>query len=224
MKRMLIAFFFLLPLPAFGWTKAADYRIAKKSAEKAPADLTLLLKKFGKEYTRGIERARAEEKNEPHEAGLKERIEAEVNEAIKEIRGNVPMAHVAERLGILVHLIGDANNPFHVTEDEKLAPSHDDFENYFERRMNVFPTVDYGEKTVRLESYLDKVFTRTARLAPLMTEEYFRGGERRTAADFDDRSTAFGVASICYSHAVTDTTNILTYIWKKAGGDVRAAN
>ena len=225
MKRILIAFLFLLPLPAFGWTKAADFRIAKKSAEMAPKDLHMVLKKLGKEYTRGIERARAEEGVDIHREHLRERIEKETAAAIRMIRANEPMAGVAERLGILVHLVGDANNPFHVHDDEKLEPAHDDFERYFERRMEVFPTVAYGiDRNLQLGPYLDKMFARTAKLAPLMSEEYFRGGERRTSAEFDDRSTAFGVASICYSHAVTDTANLFTYIWKKAGGDVRAAN
>jgi hypothetical protein len=57
-----------------------------------------------------------------------------------------------------------------------------------------------------------------------MAEEYFRFGTRRTATDFDDRSTAFGVASLCYSHAVSDAVNLYYYIWREAGGDVRAAS
>jgi len=97
------------------------------------------------------------------------------------------------------------------------------FERYMERRMEVFPTVNYSERTVQLGRYLDTLFARTARLAPLMSEEYFRGGERRTSAEFDDRSTAFGVASVCYSHAVTDLVNLYYYIWKEAGGSVKAA-
>ena len=56
-----------------------------------------------------------------------------------------------------------------------------------------------------------------------MSEEYFRGGHRRTSSEFDDRSTAFGVASICYSHAITDIVNLYYYIWKEGGGDVRSA-
>ena len=56
-----------------------------------------------------------------------------------------------------------------------------------------------------------------------MREEYFRYGERRTSAEFDDRSTAFGVASVCYSRAVTDVVNLYYYIWRQAGGDVRSA-
>ena len=44
---------------------------------------------------------------------------------------------------------------------------------------------------------------------------------RGNSATFDDRSTAFGVASVCYSHAVTDVANLQVFIWKEAGGSVR---
>lgn len=225
MKRIVLAFLFLIPATAFGWTRAADFRIARKAAEMAPRDLHTILKKFGKQYTKGVDRALSEEGTDIHREHLRQRIEDETNAAIRMIRSNEPMAVVAERLGVLVHLVGDANNPFHVKRDEALDPSHDDFEQYFERRMQVFPTVTYGiDRNLQLAPYLDRMFARTEKLTPLMSEEYFRGGERRTSADFDDRSTAFGVASICYSHAVTDAANVFTYIWKKAGGDVRATN
>src|SRR5688572_33206692 len=69
----------------------------------------------------------------------------------------------------------------------------------------------------------DRTFARSAKFYPLVASEYFRDGERRTSAAFDDRSTAFGVASISYSRAVTDVVNLYYFIWKEAGGDVRSA-
>ena len=41
---------------------------------------------------------------------------------------------------------------------------------------------------------------------------------------FDDRSTAFGVGSLAFSHAVTDVTLVLRYIWLAAGGIDDRAN
>jgi hypothetical protein len=124
----------------------------------------------------------------------------------------------------IAHIVGDANNPWHVATDEELESSHADFEHYFERRMERFPTVFYGlDPRFALPQYLDRMLHRTANFAPLMSEEYFRGGSRHTSSDFDDRSTAFGVASICYSHAITDIVNVDYYIWREAGGDVRSA-
>ena len=109
--------------------------------------------------------------------------------------------------------------------DQDLEPEHADFEHYFERRMERFPTVFYGlDPHFGLPQYLDRSLHRTANFAPLMSEEYFRGGTRHTSVEFDDRSTAFGVASICYSHAITDIVNVDYYIWREAGGDVRSAS
>ena len=47
-------------------------------------------------------------------------------------------------------------------------------------------------------------------------------GERASATTVLG-ATAFGVASISYSRAVTDVVNLYYFIWKEAGGDVRSA-
>ena len=135
------------------------------------------------------------------------------------------MPTVVERLGVIAHLIADANNPFHTSDgDARLTPLHDDFAQYFERKLSRFPTVFYGlEEDFQLAPYLNRTIERSSKFYPLMSEEYFRDDMPHTSTDFDDRSTAFGVASVCYSHAVTDLVNVYYYIWKEAGGDVRSA-
>lgn len=232
MRRLGFVLLILFPLTATAWTRASDERIAKKGAALAPPDLRMLIEKFEPEYKRGLERAQADEGTEGHhyfvlsrQGRLRERIERETRTTIDSIRKGDPMSLVVERLGGLVHLIADANNPFHVANDNpRLSASRNDYEQYFERRLSKFPTVFYGlDPQFRLSSYLDKTFARSAKFYPLVGEEYFRGGVRRTSAAFDDRSTAFGIASISYSRSVTDVVNLYYYIWKEAGGDVRSA-
>jgi hypothetical protein len=231
-RAQIVLLLALFPLSATAWTRASDERIAKKAAALAPPDLRLVIERFESEYKRGVELAQADEGSESHhyfvlsrEGRLRERIERETRGVIQQIRTGEPMSLVAERLGTLAHLVADANNPFHVANDDKrLGASHNDYEQYFERRLAKFPTVFYGlDPQFRLTQYFDKTFARTAKFYPLVREEYFRAGELRTSAAFDDRSTAFGVASICYSRAVTDLVNLYYYIWKEAGGDVRTA-
>jgi hypothetical protein len=221
-----------LPLTATAWTRASDERIAKKAAALAPPDLRVLIQKFEGDYRRGIEIARSDEGSEGHhyfvlskKGQLRSRIERETRTAIAEIRGRSPMNRVVERLGVLSHLVADANNPFHVSNDDpRLTPMRNDFANYLERGIPRFPTVFYGlDPRFRLDSWLDKTFARSARFYPLVREEYFREGEARTSASFDDRSTAFGVASVAYSRSVSDLVNLYYYIWKESGGDVRSA-
>jgi hypothetical protein len=227
---ILLPLFLAVPLQA--WTRASDQKIARKGIEMAPPDLRLVLDKFALEFQHGLEKAEGDEGSAEHHyfvlsrsGKLRERIDQETFAIIKLLRGRRPMPLVAERLGMLTHLVADANNPFHLANDDaRLDVAHDDFEQYFERRMARFPTVFYGlDPQFQPGTYFDKTFARTRQLYPLMSEEYFRGGEPHTSADFDDRSTAFGVASVCYSHAVTDLVNLYYFIWKEAGGDVRSA-
>jgi len=235
MKRLALLLLFLfvfLPVTAHAWTRVSDQRIAKKGADLAPPDLHLVLDRFSEDYKRGLELAQAEEGSESHHyfvlsrhGKLRERIEHETARTISMIRKGEPMSSVAERLGLIAHLVADANNPFHIANDDpRLSLASDDFSQYFERKMAKFPTVFYGlDPDFRLTSYLDRTFTRTSRFYPLVGEEYFSAGVPHTSAEFDDHSTAFGVASVCYSHAVTDLVNIYYYIWREAGGDVRSA-
>jgi len=231
MKRI-FALIVFLPLTAHAWTRASDERIAMKSAQLAPPDLRLLLEHFESDYKQGLARAQADEGSESHRyfvlsrsGKLRERIEKQTAATVLMLRKREPMPQVVERLGELAHLVADANNPFHVSNDDpRLDASRNDFEQYFERRMPRFATVFYGlDSGFQLGGYLDRTFARTSKFYPLMSEEYFRFGERRSSAEFDDRSTAFGVASVCYSHAVTDLVNLYYYIWREAGGDVRTA-
>jgi len=238
MKRLPLLLLFLvlflvlfLALPLHAWTRASDLRIAKKGIELGPPDLRLVLNRYDPEFQRGLQKAEADEGSAEHHyfvlsrtGNLRQRIELETNAIVAMLRGHQSMSVIAERLGMLSHLVADANNPFHIANDDaRLGVAHDDFEQYFERRMARFPTVFYGlDRQFQPSSYFDKTFARTRRFYPLMSEEYFRGGEPHTSADFDDRSTAFGVASVCYSHAVTDLVNLYYFIWKEAGGDVRS--
>jgi hypothetical protein len=59
---------------------------------------------------------------------------------------------------------------------------------------------------------------RGRRLYPLVGREYRRIGFARGVGNFDDRSTAFGVASLSFSHAVTDVVRVLRWIWIRSGG------
>ena len=122
-------------------------------------------------------------------------------------------------------MVADANNPFATSNAfPRLAESRFDFEQYVERKQTSFPIVFYGlQNPFKLEPYIDAALIRSSAFAPLLDEEYFRFGARRSSQEFDDRSTGFGVASLSYSHAVSDIINVYYYIWKEAGGDVRSA-
>jgi hypothetical protein len=80
MKRLGIALLFLgIALPAMAWTRAADQRIAAKSAELAPPDLRILITKYHDEYLRGLDDALAAEGTDIHRKKLREWIVAQTH-------------------------------------------------------------------------------------------------------------------------------------------------
>ena len=234
MRSLSLLFLFLISAsPVHAWTRVVDQKIAQKAAALAPGDLRMLIEQFDVDYKAGIARGVDEEgRDDTHryfiltrEGKLREKIKAETTATVAMIRKGLPMRQVVERLGYISHFVADANNPFHVANDNAtLNGAQDDFERYQERRLGKFPTVFYGlDEQFRLDAYLDNTLVRASSFYPLLREEYFRGGALRSSADFDDRSTAFGVASVSYSRAVSDVVNLYFHIWREAGGDVRSA-
>jgi len=207
MKRAALLLVFLIPsvlsVRANAWTRASNQRIAKKAAALAPSDLRTMIEQFNTDYQAGLARATTSME-------LRAQIQAETNAAISAVHSRKPMSELVEHLGVLAHLVAEAN-----------TPARGDYEHYFERSMKKFPTVFYGlDMNFNVPRQLDRTFARTAKFNPLIELEYERAGSSEA---FDDRSTAFGVASVCYSHAVSDLVNLYYYIWKEAGGDVRSA-
>lgn len=213
------------------WSPVVEQKMALKAAALAPPDLSLLIERHRRDFQLGVDRGASEcpLKHQYSTSGkqnaLRAQIASETSFAVHMMRTRKPINEFVQRLGQVAHLIGDANNPFLNTSAEPdFRRLQSDFEAYLERRLPVIPTVFYGlQDPLPLGRYLDQSFLRTSRYAPLIREEYAGGGEPQTSADFDDRSTAFGVISLAYSHAVTDLINVYYHVWREAGGDVRSA-
>lgn len=232
MKRRVAGALALLMWPALalGWSTEAETRIARKAAALAPPDLRLLILKYESDYLRGVRDAadaeahlRHRERNATARGPLRREIDSQLEEAVKGVRERRPMRELVYQLGTLAHLIADANNPLRVGP-VNFAEVESDYEHYFDRSLRKFPTVFYGlHRNLDVAAVLETTFQRSRRFSPLLEEEYSRGGRPRRSAEFDDRSTAFGIASVSYSRAVSDTVNVFYYLWREAGGDVRSA-
>ena len=193
--------------------------------------MRLLISQFPGDYQRGLKAAARDEGSQRHlynpssRGSLREQLRGEMAAAIVMVRNRQPMSLFVEKLGVIAHLTADLNSPFNVARtDDRLMPMKSDFESYAESRTSVIPTVFYG-LTLPLDPdvFMDRSAARTAGYSPLLAGEYFRGGVQHSSADFDDRSTAFGIVALTYSHAVSDVVNVYYYIWQQAGGDVRSA-
>lgn len=215
-----------------GWTPRTEREIAREALELGPPDLRRVVRIYDEEFRNGMRDAIREERGRrsgDHYAidgdQLAERILAEANAAIAIIEERDALSLFAYRLGVIAHLVGDANNPFHTSDAPRLDSYRGDYESYTERKLEKFPLVFYGiEKPMRAEFTISRAIERSRDFGSALQNEYERGNRIRSSSEFDDRSTAFGVASISWSRSVSDLTNIYYYIWSEAGGDVRRAS
>jgi hypothetical protein len=149
---------------------------------------------------------------------------SEVKATVEAIRGHEPFAVIVRRLGRVSHFVADADNPLASSAaDPEEARYFVDYLRYAESAEPRFPLVFYGtypglEARKDVSPLLAEALRRGRALYPTVGREYRRIGFASGKGRFDDRSSAFGVASVAFSHAVTDVTLVLRWIWITAGG------
>lgn len=220
----------LAPSPAGAWTPKTQLTIAREGARLAPNDLYRQILRHPRELDEGALAPFEDGDPMRHVANpdgsgeLAAVIEQEVETAIRAIREHLPFDRVTYQLGVVAHYVADANNPLNLAaadagEERYFA----DFLRYAESAEPRLPVVFYGvypglEERGSLAPLLDRTFARGRQLYPSIGREYRRIGWQSGIGRFDDRSTAFGVASLTFSHAVSDVGLVFRYIWLRAGG------
>ncbi|MFL6293091.1 MAG: hypothetical protein ACJ759_19530 [Thermoanaerobaculia bacterium] len=231
----------LAAAPALAWTPRTQGAIAREAARLAPPDLARQIEKHEEAFQAGVQapfqdadadRHRKDPDGlDPNGSGtLDQALFAEVDGAISAIRLHRPFEEVVLRLGKVAHYVADANNPLAVSgADPEESRYFVDYLRYAETAEPRFPLVFYGvppslDRQKNVKSLLAETFRRGRAVYPMVGREYRKIGFASGIGRFDDRSTAFGVASVAFSHAVTDVTLVLRYIWIAAGGaDNRAS-
>ena len=96
-----------------------------------------------------------------------------------------------------------------------------DFKKFLKMKYGKFVPVFYGYSKVLflkrdLNSFFKSICDRDEKFYLKLIKEYKKGGNSST---FDDRSAAFGIASILFSKTITDFANIVIYTWWISNGD-----
>jgi len=206
---------------AFGWTAETEIAIAQRAARFAPPDLQRQIEKHPQALRDGV---LAAIENPAVGRSVDEVLSLEVERAIDAIRSHRPFAEVVQRLGGVTHYVAQANNPLAVGSGDPAEPRYArDYPRYVESVQERFKVTFYGdgrqvEAPADLSSLLRRTFARGRAYYSLLASEYRRidygDGRRR----FDDRSTAYGLSALAYSHSISDTIGVLRYIWLRAGG------
>lgn len=226
----MVAFLVVLALPAWGWTPGNQVAIAESGAQLGPPDLVRQIAKNRAEFRKGVmapfqdgDGAR-HMKNSDGSGELDRVIAYEVDGAVKAIRAHRPFSEVVYRLGVVSHYVADANDPLSAdASDTQEGRYFRDFALYVESATPRVQTVFYGlrpelQRGADLSPLVSQALERGRRFYPLIGREYRRIGWGQGRQGFDDRSTAFGVAALSLSHALTDVAEALRFIWLRAGG------
>ncbi len=216
--------------PAAAWTPASQQAIASEAARLAPPDLYRQIARNRAAYLQGVvdgfgERdPLAHTKHADGTGRLDGAITAAVDNAVNSIAAHRPFNEICYRLGIVSHFLADANNPLNAAEDDSQeARYYADFLNYLESVEPRIKLVFYGFRADfdgrrDLPALIDESLDRGRGFYPLVGREYRRVDFASGLGAFDDQSTAFGIASLAYSHALSDIAEALRYIWLEAGG------
>lgn len=224
----LLAFGLLLaltaPEPARGWSPSTHVEIARQAATISPPDLLGQIKRHEKAFSAGLASSLSGRSHTDGGDQLLSRVRGGAGAIVNTIETHRPFREIVRELGRMAAYVAEANNPLkHSADDPREVRYRRDYENYVASAVPRFEVVFYGDgRDLRTEADLTRLLTKTRRrgveLYPLLGLEYARIGTIDGVRLFDDKSTAFGVGSIAFSHAVSDLAAIYRYIWLKAGG------
>ncbi|MCP4202848.1 MAG: hypothetical protein GY769_13065 [bacterium] len=215
---------FVTLAPASAWTPEMHAEIARQAATIAPPDLFRQIKRHEKAFAAGLSASIGGRGHSDSGAALLSRLESGSEAIIGAIEAHRPFREIVHELGRLTVYAAEANNPLkHSSDDPQEERYRMDYETYAASAFPRFAVIFYGQgRDVRTETALDHLLSETGRrgseLYPLIGLEYRRIGAIDGIGQFDDKSTAFGVGSIAFSHAVSDLAAIYRYVWLSAGG------
>ena len=215
--------------PLSAWSPETALGIADQALVLAPPHLTRQLERHQSRFREGVlapyrqAGGTAQGLTLPPDV-LQRGIEKETRNAIKAIESHVPFDEVLYRMGFVASYVAAANYPLLTAMTDSSRPVYlTDYPAFVESTFPRYSVVFYGSGRMLasredVEAMIASAFSRSESIRPLISLEYNRIGAPNGVELFDDRSTAFGISAMAYSHAVSDVVAILRYIWLGAGG------
>jgi len=218
--------------PAGAFTNVVHEDVAEQAARLMPTSLRHVL-------ARNIEdlRAGATAPLPTDEAGLflypdgsrgtlDEAVQRQTQRVLDALSRRSTMSVVAREMGVLSHLVALGSDPLHVAEQDARAREWGpQFEQFVESRIPRMRVVFGGYDSPALNrddvpAFMQECADRTRVTAGLLPQMYVLadGAIARDSA-FDDRHPVFGVATLAYAHAITNTARLWLFTWIKANGD-----
>jgi hypothetical protein len=216
--------------PAAAWTPRNVMVIGEQVARLAPPDLYRQLARNKEAYRMGLQRPFQYDpslrfQDENGQGQLHAALVQSIDDAVRAIREHKRFNEVAYRIGAVVHLQALVDWPLAVAAgDPDEARYAADFGRYAENAQPRVAVLFYG---FRSQLPLDRggvlrlvadAIGRSRGFYPSIGREYRRVGFTSGVHAFDDKSTAYAVASLSLNHALSDSAEAVRYIWQASGG------
>ncbi|MGC8916932.1 MAG: hypothetical protein ACP5NF_08140 [Thermoanaerobaculum sp.] len=201
-----------------------DLELGQRALPALPPDLARQLAKHPLAFRQGAEAAATYPEAlhvVANGTSLEEAILAQCERLVRAIRGRTPFQEVTSGFGALAHLVWDLNFPSSPSSPQEAKA----FSAFLTSRAPRIPVVFYGGYEALPFASRDGlwgfILAEGARVAPLrqaLAEDFRRVGGAAFWDALDDRSTAFGVASVTLNRAVSQYAAMASWIWHHAGG------
>jgi hypothetical protein len=230
LRPLVFAVLALLPVPGMAWTAPTRVNMIDDAVKMMPPTLRGVLTDRRDDLLHGMLAPMTSEDDAPHrpswdEGSVEASVEGAAKDLIAGVDGQVSFNDVARRFGVLAHYVADAAFPPGAAGPSGAA-RYGHFASFCETRRPKFPLVFYGHDSPDLKKGDFKAFTGSV-LSRARGEDATLAGAYAAApswddpASFDDRSVPFAVASLAYSHAVTDIVKAWLAAWRSCHGDLR---
>ena len=219
----------LAAAPALAWTGPTRVRMIDDAVKMMPPSLKAVLEHRRDSVLRGMLLPMTEEDGPGHRppfdgGTVDASVEAARRDLVASAEKRLTFDEIAMRFGALAHFVADAGFPPGAAGsagDRRYAH----FASFCETRRPRFPLVFYGHDNASLargdfRAFAVGIVERAREQDGDLARAYAAAPSWNDPASFDDRSVPFAVASLSYSHSVTDIVQSWIAAWKLCHGDV----
>jgi hypothetical protein len=228
-RPALVALLLVVPAaPAYSWTASTRMMMVDDAVKMLPPSLRKVLEKRRNDLLRGMLEPLTQEDSLAHRppwenGSLEDSVDGAARDLVSGVDTHVSFNDVARRFGVLAHFVADAGFPPGASGAAG-APRYAHFAGLCEKGRARFPLVFYGSSNEALSQGDFKAFTRAilerARAEDqTLARAYALANGATDGAAFDDRSVPFAIASLSYSHSVTDIVQAWLAAWRACHGD-----
>ena len=218
------------PRATAAWSVPTQVAMSEFALKVIPPDLERQIRRHKRRFRAGIldaDQSRQQPRGPDATAeviDLPTVIRQQADKTVRLITEHRKFDDIVFQLGVVAHFVAMANDPIPAGKPDQPRPEFkNDYLHYLETASPRFAVLYYGhgrqiEAPDQLSDLIQRSLRRSRTLAPMISQEYQRIGSLDGSNLFDDRSTAFGVGALAFSHGVSDITAVLRYIWLQAGG------